>query len=93
MKIFISNKARDDLYLISIYKRRYSISNSHKFLEDFNSAIQSLYLFPYMYSKISINSSYRKILFNKNYLIIYFIDNNVIYIDSIINCRQNYIEY
>ena len=93
MKIFISNKARDDLYLISIYKRRYSISNSQQFLEDFNSAIQSLYLFPYMYPKISKNNSYRKILFSKNYLIIYFIDNNVIYIDSIVNCRQNYIEF
>ena len=71
MKIFISERAKNDLYLHSFYKRKYSKLSSQKFFEDFNSAIQSLYLFPYMYPKISVNSSYRKILFNKKYLIIY----------------------
>lgn len=93
MKIFISEKAKTDLYLNSFYKRKYSKPSSQKFFEDFNSAIQSLKLFPYMYPKISTNSSYRKILFNKKYLIIYLIDNDIIYIDSIVNCKQNYIKF
>lgn len=93
MKILISNKAKLDLYLHSFYKRKYSKSSSKKFFEDFNSSIQSLSLFPYMYPKISANNSYRKVLFNKKYLIIYLIENDIIYIDSIINCKQNYLEY
>lgn len=93
MKIFISNKAREQLYLHSFYKSKYSKSSSLKFLKYFNSSIQTLLLFPYMYPKISKNSSYRKILFSKKYIIIYFIENESIYIDSIKNCKQNYIEY
>lgn len=93
MKILISNEARDQLYLHSFYKSKYSKLSSLKFLKDFNSSIQTLLLFPYMYPKISTKSPYRKILFNKKYLIIYFIENNNIYIDSIINCKQNYIDH
>lgn len=91
MKILISNKAKLDLYLHSFYKSKYSKASAHKFFKDFNSSIQSLLLFPYMYPKISTNNPYRKILFNKKYLIIYFIENGNVYIDSIINCKQNYI--
>ena len=90
MKIYISEKTKDNLYLHSLYKRRYSKLSSQKFLEDFNSSIQLLNLFPYMYPKINSKSDYRKILFNKNFLIIYLINDNVILIDSIINCKQNY---
>lgn len=93
MKILISNKAKLDLYLHSFYKSKYSKASSEKFFEDFNSSIQSLSLFPYMYPKISKNNSYRKILFNKKYLIIYLIENNIIHIDSIVNCKQNYLGY
>lgn len=93
MNIFISKKARDELYLHSLYKRKYSIQCAMQFFKDFNSKIQSLYLFPYMYPKISKNSFYRKILFNKKYIIIYFINGNSIYIDSIINCKQNNINF
>lgn len=93
MKILISKKARKQLYLHAFYKSKYSKASSLQFLEDFNSSIQFLLLFPYMYPKISKNSSYRKIIFNKKYIIIYFIENENIYIDSIINCKQNYLEY
>lgn len=93
MRILISRNAKTDLYLHHIYKQKYSREAARKFFEDFNSSIQSLYLFPYMYPKISNNSIYRKILFNKKYLILYTIDNNIIYIDSILNSKQNYIKY
>lgn len=93
MKILISKNAKADLYLHHFYKQKYSKEAAKKFFEDFNSCIQSLYLFPYMYPKILNNSVYRKILFNKKYLILYTIDNNIIYIDSIVNCKQNYIKY
>ena len=93
MKILFSNKAKLDLYLHSFYKCKYSKASSEKFFEDFNSSIQSLLLFPYMYPKISTDSLYIKILFNKKYLIIYLIENDNIYIDSIVNCKQNYLEY
>ena len=92
MLINISEKARDDLLFYSSYKRKFSKSNSKKFLINFNSSIKLLKLFPYMYPKITSNSEYRKILFNKNFLIIYLIDNDVIYIDSIVNCKQNYLD-
>ncbi len=93
MNIFISDKAKLELYSHSFYKRKYSKSAYKKFLEDFDSSIQSLLIFPYMYPKVSKNSSYRKILFNKKYKILYSIKNDCIYIDSIINCKQNYIKY
>lgn len=91
MKICISNKARDELYLHSLYKRKYSMLSSQKFFQDFNSSIKLLSNFPYMYPKIHSNSDYRKVLFNKNFLIVYLINNNTIFIDSIINCKQNYL--
>ena len=93
MKILISKNAKDDLYFYYYYKQKYSKSAAKKFFEDFNSSIQSLLLFPYMFPKFSTNSSHRKILFNKKYLIIYFIEKDNIFIDSIINCKQNYIDY
>lgn len=93
MKILISKNAKDDLYFYYYYKQKYSKSAAKKFFEDFNSSIQSLLLFPYMFPKLSTNNSYRKILFNKKYLIIYFIEEGNIFIDSIINCKQNYIDY
>lgn len=92
-KILISKNAKTDLYLHHFYKQKYSALAAEKFFKDFNSAINSLSLFPYMYPKISDNNSYRKVLFNKRYLMIYLIENDIVYIDSIINCKQNYLEY
>ena len=92
MLIHISEKAKNDLLFYSSYKRKFSKSNSQKFLNDFNSSIELLKLFPYMYPKAYFNSNYRKILFNKKYLILYLIENNTIYIDSIVNCKQNYLD-
>lgn len=93
MKIFISNKAKYELYLHSFYKSKYNKQTAEKFLNDFNSSIQSLVSFPYMYPKLSFNNSYRKLIFNKKYVIIYTIENDIIYIDSVVNCKQNYITF
>lgn len=91
MLIHISKKARDDLLFYSSYKRKFGKKTSEKFLIDFNSSIKLLKLFPYMYPKINFDSDYRKILFNKNFLIAYLINEDTIFIDSIINCKQNYL--
>ena len=91
MLIHISEQAKNDLLFYSIYKRKFSKLNSENFLNSFNSAINLLKTFPYMYPKINSNSKYRKILFDKNFLIIYIINDNMIFIDSIVNCKQNYL--
>ena len=92
MKIFISKNARDNLYLYLFYKRKYSPHSAKEFFKDFNSKIQSLSLFPYMYPKLLSDNSYRKILFNKKYIILYTIYNNNIYIDSVLYCGQDYLK-
>lgn len=45
-----------------------------------------------MYPKLLSDNSYRKILFNKKYIILYTIDNNNIYIDSVLYCGQDYLK-
>ena len=90
MLIHISEKARSDLLFYTAYKRRFSKSSSQKFLNNFYSSIELLKMFPYMHSKIDSDFDYRKVLFNKNFLIVYLINNKTILIDSIINCKKNY---
>lgn len=92
-KILISRDAKANLNSLYFYKQNYSKITAKKFYNDFNSVIQFLSLFPYMYPKLSKNTIYRKAIFNRKYIILYTVDNETVYIDSIFNAKQNYINF
>ena len=40
--------------------------------------------------KVVVHQKYRKLLFEKHYLLVYQIINSTVYIDAVVDCHQDY---
>lgn len=89
-KIIIPNTAKQMLILHKEFLARVSTNGSKKLIQEFYEGIQRIIVNPKGYPYLDKNKTYRKYIFYKRYLIIYLIEKNIIYIDYIVDTRQNY---
>ena len=78
-KIIYSNEIKKHIKYITRVLSKYYPSTFSKFLNDFNSKIEILKIFPYSYQKI-YNSENRKIQLKYKYQLVYKIQNNQVII-------------
>jgi plasmid stabilization system protein ParE len=46
--------------------------------------------YPWLYDTLLPEHKYRKVLFERRYLIVYQIEDNNVYIDAVVDCREEY---
>ena len=67
-----------------------SVKASKKLNQYFYEGVQRIIENPYGYPYFNEEKTYRRYIFYKRYLIIYLVEKNIIYIDYIVDTRQNY---
>lgn len=92
--VIISDKASEMLVSHARFLAQVSENAAQKLIEDFMDSAKSLEKFPEQNPWLSdpalpINK-YRKLLIYKKYLLIYQIKGNKVYVDYVVDCRQNY---
>ncbi|MDC3418184.1 type II toxin-antitoxin system RelE/ParE family toxin [Aquibacillus salsiterrae] len=92
--VIISDKATEMLVSHTRFLTNVSNEGAEKLIEDFTVSAKSLESIPErnpLLSDPSIPSNrYRKLLFGKRYLMVYQIKNSHVYVDYIVDCRQDY---
>ena len=83
------------LHNLTFFLSNISENASKVLLQEYKKAMFLIKISPKLYPKLLINSEkeYRKFLFYRRYMIIYYIEECNIYIDYIIDCRTNYLKY
>jgi hypothetical protein len=92
--VSISDKASEMLISHAQFLANVSEEAAKNLIEDFKLSAYSLERFPdrnpwLSDSAMPINK-YRKLLFSKRYLLIYQIKQGMVYVDYIVDCRQDY---
>jgi hypothetical protein len=92
--VIISDKATEMLVSHTRFLANVSEEAAENFIEDFTASATSLEIIPDRNPWLSDTSipvnKYRKLLFCKRYLMIYKIKNNTVYVEYIVDCRQDY---
>lgn len=92
-KVIVSEAANLMLVEHARFLSRVSINAANRLIDAFEKAAKSLETMPLRYpvdSNIEPLVPYRKIIFEKRYLILYEVVNTTVYIDYILDCRQDY---
>lgn len=92
--VIISDKATEVLLSHARFLANVSEEVAQRLIDDFIVSAKSLETYPnknpwFSDSAIPVNK-YRKLLFCKRYLMIYQIKNDLIFVDYIVDCRQDY---
>ena len=69
---------------------RVSIKATKKLKQEFDEGVQRILENPYGFPYLGERRIYRKYIFYKRYLIIYLVEKTTIYIEYIVDTRQNY---
>jgi hypothetical protein len=92
--VSISDKASEMLVSHARFLANVSEEAAIKLIEDFKISAKSLERFPDRNPWISDSAmpvnKYRKLLFSNRYLLIYQIKQGMVYVDYIVDCRQDY---
>ena len=92
--VIISDRAREMLIQHVRFLAQVSIQAAEKFRKDVVEAAKSLQDFPergsWLFDPLFPANKYRKLLVDQRYLLIYQIGDETVYIDYIVDCRQNY---
>jgi hypothetical protein len=92
--VTISDKASEMLVSHARFLANVSEEADIKLIEDFKISAKSLERFPDYNPWISDSAmpvnKYRKLLFSNRYLLIYQIKQGMVYVDYIVDCRQDY---
>ena len=94
MKIFWLKLAEEDIEAIyQFYTENKSIKAANKIYNDILNATDDLGKFPQMasieHSLSNDDEEYRSLVVQKHFKVIYFIEDNFIYIAAVWDCRQN----
>jgi len=81
------------LYSHELFLTRVSIKATETLRKEFNEGVQRIIQNPYGYPYLDESKTYRKYIFYKRYLIIYLVEKFTIYIEYIVDTRQNYFNY
>jgi plasmid stabilization system protein ParE len=93
-RVKVSPHATREFVQLSCFTARLSVYLTNKFLADYNAAIASLRRLPYrnplLHSKVLEDGGYRKMVFGKWYLLIYRIDGDTVYVNHVLDGRQDH---
>lgn len=93
-KVIITSTASDMLISHSRFIANVSEKAAMHFVEEFNKKTSTLEKFPernpYIIDPLIPEGKYRKLVFLKRYLLIYQIKDENVYVDALLDCRQNY---
>lgn len=93
-KVIVSDRARQMLVGHVRFLAQKSPIAARKIKNDLMDAIRSLYqmpeLFPFLEAEFIPPNKYHKMFVEKWYLILYQIKDQTVYVDYIVDCRQNY---
>ena len=93
-KVIISDRAADMLVQHVRFLAQISLQAAHKLRTEIIEAAKSLENFPERNSWLSDTvlpvSKYRKMIISKRYLLIYQIKADAVYIEYVLDCRQDY---
>ncbi len=93
-KVIITRKAADMLASHSRFIANVSEKAAKQFVEEFKNKAKSLETFPernpYIIDSMIQEGKYRKLVIVKKYLLIYQIKDENVYVDALLDCRQDY---
>lgn len=93
-KVIISDEAVQMLVSHARFLAQVSETAALQLLADFNEKAKSLEEFPernpWLADPLLQAGKYRKLLIAKRYLLIYQVKGRVVYVDALVDCRQNY---
>ncbi len=93
-QVTVSKKATEMLVSHAAFLSKISPEKTEQLVVSFESAAKSLEKMPYRYPRISYeympDRKYRSLLFEKRYLIIFQISGETVFIDYVLDCRQDY---
>jgi len=92
-KIDIDEDAINMLLEHISFLKRVSYKAALKLNLQFYEGVQRIIQNPYGYPYLDERRIYRKYIFYKRYLIIYLVEKSIIYIEYIVDTRQNYFNY
>ncbi|MBF7084494.1 type II toxin-antitoxin system RelE/ParE family toxin [Desulfallas sp. Bu1-1] len=92
--VIISDEATQMLVSHSRFLAQVSEKAALKLIAEFNEKAKSLEEFPernsWLYDPFIPAGKYRKLLIGKWYLLIYQVKGNTVYVDYVVDCRQDY---
>ncbi len=92
--VIISDETTQMLISHSRFLAQVSETAAQKFIDEFNEKAKSLEEFPERNPGLSDPlipaGKYRKLLMAKRYLLIYQIKGSTVYVDAVLDCRQDY---
>ncbi|MBS3977903.1 MAG: type II toxin-antitoxin system RelE/ParE family toxin [Syntrophomonadaceae bacterium] len=92
--IVVSDEATQMLVSHARFLAQVSESAALRLMETFYEKAKSLEVFPernpWLKDPLIPTGKYRKLLFEKRYLLIYQIKENVVYVDAVVDTRQDY---
>lgn len=89
--VIVSREAEETLLYHVEFLSRVSISAADRMVDEFDEAIDSLSSIPQrcpLYEYQDADNNIRKLLFYKRYELIFRIEGNTVYIDTVNDCRQ-----
>ncbi|MFA4885130.1 MAG: type II toxin-antitoxin system RelE/ParE family toxin [Desulfotomaculaceae bacterium] len=93
-KVIVSDRAKDMLVQHVRFVAQINLQAANKLRAEIIEAVKSLESFPERNSWLSdpvlLENKYRKMIISRRYLLIYQIKGNVVFIDYILDCRQDY---
>lgn len=93
-KIVVSKKATSMLVSHAAFLAKVSTESAEQLIAEFNKTANSLasmpYRNPWLIADYIPKHQYRTITFQKRYLIIYQVIDDTVYIDYVLDCRQDY---
>ncbi len=93
-KVIISDEAVQMLVSHSRFLAQVSETAALQLITEFNEKAKSLEKFPernpWLSDPLVPSSKYRKLLMTKRYLLIYQVRDSTVYVDAVVDCRQDY---
>ena len=93
-QVIISSRATRMLVSHAAFLAEVSVDAANNFVEEFEKSANSLQEFPMRCPRFEQayipHNKYRLLLFCKRYLMIFQIRDNTVYVDYVVDCRQDY---
>ncbi|MFZ5436229.1 MAG: type II toxin-antitoxin system RelE/ParE family toxin [Bacillota bacterium] len=93
-KVVISDEAAQMLVSHARFLAQVSETAAHQLIAEFNEKAKSLEQFPernpWLSDPLVPAGKYRKLLMAKRYLLIYQVKEDNVYVDAVVDCRQDY---
>ncbi|GBR74321.1 toxin ParE [Candidatus Termititenax aidoneus] len=93
-KVIVSERAADMLVKHAAFLAQVNVTAARRLVAEFEIKAMTLETLPERYPRLLhpliTKNKYRKLLFEKRYLLVYQIKKNTVYIDAVVDCRQDY---